>query len=129
LIIDASVVAAGVRNGLHGGDWARSILARGGLAAPHLMPAEVTQVLRRGVSHGSLSGRDGGVAMSRLLSLPIELHPFEPFAARVWELRDTMSAYDAWYVALAEAFELPLATLDTRLAQAPGPRCSFLLPD
>ena len=67
--------------------------------------------------------------MGDLVRLPIDLHPFEPVAERVWELRESVSAYDAWYVALAEALEVPLATLDVRLARAPGPRCSFVLPD
>ena len=67
--------------------------------------------------------------MGDLARLPIDLYPFEPVAQRVWELRDTVSAYDAWYVALAEALDVPLATLDTRLAKAPGPRCAFLVPD
>jgi predicted nucleic acid-binding protein len=63
-----------------------------------------------------------------LVELGVKLHPFEPFTARVWELRDTVGAYDAWYVALAEALDAPLATLDLRLASAPGPRCAFLTP-
>jgi predicted nucleic acid-binding protein len=70
-----------------------------------------------------------GDALGRLVELNVELHPFEPFAARVWELRETVTAYDAWYVALAEALDVPLATVDTKLARAPGPRCSFVLPD
>ncbi len=54
--------------------------------------------------------------------------PYEPFADRVWQLRHSVTPYDAWYVAIAEAFEVPLATLDHRLANAPGPRCSFSTP-
>ena len=62
------------------------------------------------------------------MQLSIECYPFEPFAERVWELRNTLTSYDAWYVAVAEALDLPLATLDARLARAPGPKCKFLLP-
>jgi predicted nucleic acid-binding protein len=47
----------------------------------------------------------------------------------VRQLRVTVSAYDAWYVALAEALDVPFATLDSRLARAPGPRCAFHVPD
>lgn len=54
--------------------------------------------------------------------------PFAPFAERVWELRANVTSYDAWYVAVAEQFDLPLATLDRRLARSAGPRCRFLLP-
>lgn len=56
------------------------------------------------------------------------LVPFEPFAERVWELRRNVTSYDAWYVAVAEAFRLPLATLDRRLSRASGPSCRFRLP-
>lgn len=60
--------------------------------------------------------------------LVAQLVPFTPFAERVWELRANVTSYDAWYVAVAEQFDLPLATLDRRLAKATGPRCRFLLP-
>jgi predicted nucleic acid-binding protein len=129
VIVDASVVVAGFlgRSGVDG--WARTLLGRAGLAAPHLMPAEVCQRLRRHGLEGSTAARAAAhVAMVDLLGLRVDLHPFEPFAERVWELRDTMSAYDAWYVALAEALDAPLATLDARLARAPGPRCAFVVP-
>ena len=51
-----------------------------------------------------------------------------PFAERIWELRANVTSYDAWYVAVAEAAGLPLATLDSRLARANGPNCKFILP-
>jgi predicted nucleic acid-binding protein len=54
--------------------------------------------------------------------------PYPPFADRVWELRASVSAYDAWYVAVAEELACPLATLDARLSRAAGPRCAFELP-
>jgi hypothetical protein len=50
------------------------------------------------------------------------------FAQPVWELRANVTSYDAWYVAVAEQCDLPLATLDQRLARATGPRCRFHLP-
>ena len=50
------------------------------------------------------------------------------FAERVWELRANLSSYDAWYVAIAELADMPLATLDQKLTRAPGPGCEFLLP-
>lgn len=55
----------------------------------------------------------------------MELFPYAPFAARIWDLRDNVTCYDAWYVAVAETLNAPLATLDVRLANAPGPRCRF----
>ena len=58
----------------------------------------------------------------------VELFPYAPFASRVWELRDNLTSYDAWYIALAESLGVGVATLDRRMAQAPGPRCTFEMP-
>lgn len=57
-----------------------------------------------------------------------QLYPYEPFGARVWELRYNVTAYDAWYVAVAEVLGVPVATLDRRLMGAAGPRCAFVIP-
>jgi predicted nucleic acid-binding protein len=62
------------------------------------------------------------------MQLPIELFPFEPFAGRIWELRHSVTSYDAWYVAIAEALDLPLATLDGPLSRSAGVHCQFLIP-
>jgi len=58
----------------------------------------------------------------------VELFPYLPFAARVWQLRSKITAYDGCYVALAESLSAKLATLDVRLSRASGTRCDFLLP-
>ena len=100
----------------------------GGLVAPHLALVEATNILRRLELAGRLSQLEAGAAARDLLLLDLELVPFYPFAERVWELRRNVTSYDAWYVALAEALDLPLATLDRRLVAASGPRCRFLLP-
>lgn len=108
---------------------AEQVLFDGPLLSTHLMPAEVTNVLGRSVASGRIDPVSSGLAMSRLAELPVGLFPFAPFAARVWVLRDNVTAYDAWHVAVAEAVGAPLATLDRRLAAAPGPGCPFALPD
>lgn len=69
------------------------------------------------------------LAHTDLLALRFDLFPYEPFAPRVWELRDNLTAHDAWYVALAEALSAKLATLDSALCRASGPRCGFLTPE
>ncbi len=68
------------------------------------------------------------MAHADLLALRVELFAYEPFASRVWELRENVTAYDAWYVALAESLATTLATVDLKLSCAPGPRCSFATP-
>jgi predicted nucleic acid-binding protein len=128
VVVDASVlVEALTLPGSHG-RWAEDLVSRHPLAAPHLAPGEVAHALRRAVLRGNLDSAEADRAHARLLGLRLELFPYGPCAERAWELRHQLSMYDAWYVALAEALELPLATSDLRLARASGPRCEFVLP-
>ena len=75
-----------------------------------------------------ISGVEATLAHDNLLRLELDLFPFAPFAERVWELRRNVTCYDAWYVALAEAFDCPLATLDGKLSRASGPTCGIITP-
>jgi len=104
------------------------VVRAGGLVAPHLALAEATNILRRFELGGRLGRLEAGAAARDLLHLDLELVSIAPFAERVWELRANVTSYDAWYVAVAEQCDLPLATLDQHLARATGPRCRFLLP-
>ena len=129
VVIDAALLVAAVSDAGPEGHWAESILERHPLTAPHLILVEATNVLRRLELTGHLGKLEATAAARDILLLDIGLVPFEPFADRVWELRQTVTSYDAWYVAVAERFEVPLATIDRKLSQAPGPRCEFLLPE
>jgi predicted nucleic acid-binding protein len=127
LVVDASVlVAASIDSGAPGA-WALEVLAQGRLYAPHLVMVEATNVLRRLEQAGRVERLEAMEAAGDLERFGLRLLPFGPFAARVWELRTNLSSYDAWYVAIAERLEIRLATLDERLARAPGPSCEFLL--
>jgi predicted nucleic acid-binding protein len=128
LVVDSSVVVAALVDSGQAGTWADRLLATDDLAAPHLMPVEVANVLRRAAAAGEISPDTAALAHADLLSLRVELFGYEPFATRVWELRENVTAYDGWYVALAEALGGRLATLDLRLAKAAGPRCDFTTP-
>jgi predicted nucleic acid-binding protein len=128
LVVDASAVVAALVDEGPDGRWAASELLSEELAAPHLMPVEAANILRRAVLAGDLSAELATLAHDDLVQLRIDLFPYESHARRVWELRDTVTSYDAWYVALAEVLDAPLVTLDVRLARAPGPRCAFRLP-
>jgi predicted nucleic acid-binding protein len=125
LVVDASVVVAALIDSGPEGAWAAQLLGSDDLAAPHLMPAEAANVLRLAALAGDVSRESATLGYTDLLALPVELFPYQPFALRVWELRETVTAYDAWYVALAEELGLTLATLDARLARVAGPRCRF----
>ncbi len=128
LVVDSSLVVAALVDSGEIGTWADHLLATDDLAAPHLMPVEVANVLRRAVMASEISADTAALAYADLLSLRVELFAYEPFAARVWELRENVTAYDGWYVALAESLDTKLATLDVRLTKAAGPRCLFATP-
>lgn len=121
IVLDASAVL----ELLLGTELGRSIAMRIAdpeisLHAPHLIDVEVAQALRRYVQKGELDRDTAQVALEDLRSLDIERHAHEPLLDRVWALRDNMTAYDAVYVALAEALDAILLTCDGRLARAPG---------
>ena len=90
------------------------------LHAPHLLDVEVLQVLRRLVRDGSLTARDAAAALNDLRALDVERHDHGPLLDRVWALRKNLTAYDAVYVALAEALDTTLLTCDRKLARSPG---------
>ena len=128
VVIDASALVAALVDSGSEGDWAESVAASSPLAAPELILAETANTLRRLEGSGAISRLEATTAFRDLLRMDLELLPFAPFADRVWELRGNLTSYDAWYVAVAEAFECPLATLDLKLSRAAGPVCRFMVP-
>jgi predicted nucleic acid-binding protein len=129
IVVDASVVVAALVDTGADGEWARDGVGVAVLAAPAHLHVEVSNVLRRAVLSGHLGREAGALAHQDLAQLPVTTFPFEPLADRVWELHLMVTAYDAAYVALAEELDVPLWTLDRRLAAASGPRCTFHTPD
>ncbi len=97
------------------------------LDVPHLVDVEVTQALRRFVKEGRIDSADASAALGVLASLDLARHSHEPLLERILELRDNLTAYDATYVALAEALGTTLLTCDARLAKAPGNRAAIRL--
>lgn len=128
MVVDATVVVAALVDTGPDGRWAEEVLWGGPLAAPHLMPAEVANILRRLAAAREIADGAASAACDDLVDLRVELFPWFPFARRVWSLRRNVTAYDAWYVALAEELDAPLATLDLRLARSSGPTCRFRVP-
>lgn len=90
------------------------------LHAPHLLDVEVAQVIRRYAAAGEIDEERGRAALVDLGDFPLRRYPHGFLLPRVWELRRNLTAYDATYVALAEALEAPLLTRDRRLARAAG---------
>ena len=128
VVVDSSVLVAALVDSGPNGIWAEEVLSRGSLLAPELARVEATNILRRLELAKQLTTPEANAAHEDLMQLDLEVYSFEPFAERIWELRHTVTSYDAWYVALAEALGLPLATLDGRLSRAKGVNCKFLTP-
>ncbi len=127
-VADASVLVCALTSYSHKGRWCKQALEQASVAVPEMALAEATNTLRRLELSGTVSQTQATAAQRDLLRLNLRFHRFAPFARRVWELRANLTAYDAWYVALAEALHWPLYTLDRRLSRAPGPRCEVIVP-
>jgi len=124
LVVDASAIAELVLARPAAEEIERHIAAhRYAMHAPQLLDIEVLSALRRVVASGEASSLRAAEAVTDLLDLPVERYPHDGLVPRAWELRDNFSAYDAVYLALAEALlegGVPLLTADTRLARAVG---------
>jgi predicted nucleic acid-binding protein len=127
IVVDASVVAPALADDDEDGDRVRARLDGERLAAPELLDLEVLSVLRRAVRARRLDRRRSGQALGDLLALPLTRVSHGPLLPRVWELRDNLTAYDAAYVALAEAAGCSLLTADRGLQRAAGISCEIEL--
>jgi predicted nucleic acid-binding protein len=123
-VVDASVfVDALVGIGPHG-DWARDELRHQSiLEVPAIFTAEATSALRGLTLRRDLSPIRAAAALKQVRNTRTIQYPFEPFTTRAWALRQNLTIYDAWYVALAEWLETELVTTSDALANAAGPRC------
>ena len=116
-------VSAAVQALLNDGQ-ARLLVAAESLHAPHLVDAEVLSALRRLVGAGTLTVDDGARCVNAWSRIGVIRYAAGPLLERIWELRQTISAYDAMYVALAEQLGCALVTADARLSSAPALRCA-----
>lgn len=123
IVLDASAAVLAL---LNDGE-ARRALATETVVVPHLADSEVTHALRAQVLRGRVEADDAHVALVRWARLGLRRFAVVGLLARVWELRDNLTAYDATYVALAEALGCGLVTADARLAHAPGPLCTIIV--
>ena len=95
------------------------------LHSPHLADVEVTQGLRRLVRAGEVSSDRAAEAIADLADLDLHRHAHLDLLTRAWKLRENITAYDAMYVALAEALDAPIVTCDAPLAKSPGHRAQI----
>ncbi|HKF17902.1 MAG TPA: type II toxin-antitoxin system VapC family toxin [Candidatus Dormibacteraeota bacterium] len=127
IVVDASVITQAITVEQRGGPLRARLAAQPFLYAPHLLDAEFVQSLRGLVARGLLTVRAAELALGDFAAMLIDRQSTEPLIGRMWRLRHNLTAYDAAYVALAEALGVPLLTRDTRIATAPGLRCKVEL--
>jgi len=125
IVVDAGVIAAALGSDDPQAVATRSRVSEDDLVAPYLIDVEVVSTWRKLTAAGRLDGRRAEIARINLRELPIRRVPHTRMMERCWELRHNVTIYDAVYVALAEALDVPLVTADRRLANATGPRCRF----
>jgi predicted nucleic acid-binding protein len=119
IVADASAVAE-LLLGLPGGASAEPLVfdEPGGAHAPSLIDAEVLHTIRRYERGAAMTAARALGAVEDLRDLPIVRYPLGSLIEAAWSLRHNLSAYDAFYVALAIALESRLVTTDRRMAEA-----------
>jgi predicted nucleic acid-binding protein len=129
IVLDASAVVAVLLDPGPGVERIRERIESPGesLHVPHLMDLEVLHALRRQALRGALSRVRGIEALEDLSNIMFVRYPHTSFMQRMWELRENVTAHDAAYVALAEALDAPLVTMDERLSKAPSIRAAVEL--
>ncbi|MDR1294359.1 MAG: type II toxin-antitoxin system VapC family toxin [Bifidobacteriaceae bacterium] len=123
-VLDASAAVWLLLDPGHRGEEVAATLANHTLAAPALLPCEVANVIRRRCLAGLIAEGQGRLAVAGLMELAVDLWPWEAVAEQVWHMRESITAYDASYVALARLVDAPLVTADTALAQVAGRWCT-----
>ena len=126
VVLDASAAVEVLLRGVVG-HAIRERLAGEELHAPFLVELEVVEALLRNVRAGALSLDRSLEALDDFADLSLVRYPLGALRDRVWELRENLTAYDAVYVALAEALGAPLVTCDRALARAPGTQAAIEL--
>lgn len=123
LVVDASCLFEVVADSPRAREIATRLAIDDDHAAPEVIDVEVMGVIRAQHLRGRLDPTAAGQAVADLRDWPGERYSHQWLLDRAWQLRDSIRGWDAFYVALAEAFEATLLTLDARLARAHGPTC------
>lgn len=128
IVLDSSA-AVDLLAGRADRDWVEALIAGDpDVHSPHLLDVEVANALRSMVGRGELRATEARGAIDDLYDLDVARYPHIELLDRMWELRAHITAYDAAYVALAEAIDATLVTTDARLARSHGHRARIVAP-
>lgn len=97
------------------------------LHVPQVFEYEVASALRAGAIRRDMTAARAEGALNDLTALTVTRHPPQPLLERIWQLRNSLTVFDASYVALAEALEAPILTADGRMARSRGHGATFEL--
>jgi predicted nucleic acid-binding protein len=129
IVLDASVVVELLTNGALADSLRRNLAASNdSFLVPHLLDVEVASALRRLVAGRRIDSHRCKEFLSALAALPAERYSHIPLLGRIWELRHNFTAYDAAYIALAEATNSVLYTCDEKLREGHGARVELFGP-
>jgi predicted nucleic acid-binding protein len=129
IVLDASVVVELLTRGPLADSIGRDLAGRGeSIAVPHLLDVEVVSALRNLVAGQRIDSHRSEQLLARLASLPAERYAHTPLLGRIWELRHNFTAYDAVYIALAEATNSVLYTCDAKLCKGHRAQVSLFAP-
>ena len=118
IVLDASVVVELLTNGALADSIRSDISMRDEtFIVPHLIDIEVMSAIRRLVAGERIAVHRIEQVLTGLAALPAERYSHAPLIGRIWELRHNFTAYDATYIALAEAMNATLYTADAKLCK------------
>jgi predicted nucleic acid-binding protein len=126
LVTDAGVWVRALVDEAPGDPIRTRLVAEPAVVAPALIDLDFTNVLRGLLAKGSIALPGAELALAEFLQAPIQRYSHESLVPRVWQLRQNLTAYDAAYVALAEALGVDLLTIDRGIGGAPGIRCRVI---
>jgi predicted nucleic acid-binding protein len=128
IVVDASAIIEWLIAGARGEAVGRALEGQN-IQAPAHLDVEVAQVTRRLTRNAVLTPNRGRAMLEILAEAPIRRVPLSPLLPRIWALRASLTAYDAAYVALAEALPAPLLTFDQKIPGAPGHNAQVVVPE